>query len=185
MHEATEKSCMGAFSPGLELKKTLDHHAYGNSTNLGWNLSWSLSHTSLPQFPPVQTRTTRWRSLWGRKEIISIKQLSRNGLGDSGNHRGRCKESGGSPPLAPGWLHIPKPQFPYLEIRPHDHNADSMQWSTGLAVHRTGPGTQSVLSTWEWILLEQSSQGGCGLSLWTQAGQSVWVINVIFIYMYI
>lgn len=27
--------------------------------------------------------------------MISIKQLSRNGLGDSGNHRGRCKESGG------------------------------------------------------------------------------------------
>lgn len=173
---------MGAFSPGLALRKTLDHHGYcGNPTNLGWNLSWSLSHASLPQFPPVQTRTTRWRSLWGRKEMISIKQLSRNGLGDSGNHRGDARkvERGGSPPLAPGWLHIPKPQFPYLEIRPHDHNADSMQWSTGLTVHRTGPGTQSV------CLLKQSSQGGCGLSLRTQAGQSVWVINVslyIFIY---
>lgn len=42
---------MGAFSPGLALKKTLDRCGYGNSTNLGWNLSWSLSHTSLPQFP--------------------------------------------------------------------------------------------------------------------------------------
>ena len=35
--------------------------------------------------------------------MISIKQLYRNGLGDSGNHRGKCKESGGVSTTGP-WV---------------------------------------------------------------------------------